>query len=342
MNDINQNDSINDVFPNLNAKPAEPPRQENTWERALIERLLSAQVKEQRAARRTKIFFRIIWLSMLALAAFFFFASSSNKESSSPHTALIRLSGVIDAQGDARAEYIIENLNQALKDNNTKGVILLINSPGGSPVQSGIIYDEIMRLRKKYPNKPIYAVVEEMCASGAYYVAAATNQIFVDKASLVGSIGVLMDGFGFVDTLKKLGVERRLLTSGEHKGMLDPFSPKKEEDLAHAKSMLTEIHEQFINAVKQGRKDKLSQNPDLFSGLFWTGSKSIELGLADGFGSVKSVARDVIKEENIVEFGSETDVLERVAKRFGAQAGQGAVQGLKSSLQTSFEGSQIR
>jgi protease-4 len=218
---------------------------------------------------------------------------------------------------------VISGLQAAFEDKNTKGVVLRINSPGGSPVQAGQINDEIRRLKTKYPNTPIYAVVEEMCASGGYYVAAAADRIYVDKASLVGSIGVLMDGFGFTGTMEKLGVERRLITAGENKGFLDPFSPMSEKQKEYAQQMLNEIHQQFIAVVKAGRGQRLKESPELFSGLVWNGTKSIELGLADALGSVDSVARDVIKAEDVVDFTREENISERLAKRFGAAMGRG-------------------
>jgi protease-4 len=240
--------------------------------------------------------------------------------SSGRHTALVELDGVIDAKGDASAEKIIGALQGAFKDKETQGVILRINSPGGSPVQSGIIYDEVRRLRGVYPNTPLYVVVEDICASGGYFVAASGDKIYVNKASLVGSIGVLMDGFGFTGGMEKLGIERRLLTAGENKGFMDPFSAVDPKQKEYALGMLNDIHQQFIGVVKQGRGKRLKDNPELFSGLVWTGQKAVELGLADGFGSVESVARDVIKAEQIVDFTSKSNPVERIAKRFGAAA----------------------
>jgi protease-4 len=236
------------------------------------------------------------------------------------HTALVELEGVIDAKSDASAEKITSALQRAFKDKNTQGVILRINSPGGSPVQSGIINDEVRRLRGVYPNTPLYVVVEDICASGGYFVAASADKIYVNKASLVGSIGVLMDGFGFTGGMEKLGVERRLLTAGENKGFMDPFSPVDAKQKDYALGMLNDIHQQFIAVVKQGRGKRLKDNPELFSGLVWTGQKAVELGLADGFGSVESVARDVIKAEPIVDYTEKSNPVERIAKRFGAAA----------------------
>jgi len=234
------------------------------------------------------------------------------------HTALVDLVGVIDARGDSSADRVTEALQNAFKNKNTAGVILRINSPGGSPVQAGIIYDEIRRLRGLYPNIPMYAVVEDICASGGYYIAAAADKIYVDKASIVGSIGVIMDGWGFTGTMEKVGVERRVLTSGENKAFLDPFAPVDEKQKRHALSMLDDIHKQFIDVVRKGRGKRLKETPDIFSGLLWTGDRSIELGLADGFGSVDYVAREVIKAEDIFDFTKKQDITERFARRFGA------------------------
>jgi protease-4 len=231
---------------------------------------------------------------------------------------LVDVVGVIDAKGDSSADRVTEALQNAFKNKNTVGVILRINSPGGSPVQAGIIYDEIRRLRGIYPNIPMYAVVEDICASGGYYIAAAADKIYVDKASIVGSIGVIMDGWGFTGTMEKLGVERRALTSGENKAFLDPFSPVDEKQKRHAQSMLDDIHKQFIDVVKKGRGKRLKETPDIFSGLLWTGDRSVELGLADGLGSVDYVAREVIKAEDIFDFTKKQDITERFARRFGA------------------------
>jgi protease-4 len=237
-------------------------------------------------------------------------------------TALVDLSGVIKAKGDANAEHVTSALQAAFEDKHTAGVILRINSPGGSPVQSGIINDEMRRLRAKYPAIPLHVVVEDVCASGGYYVAAAADKIFVDKASIVGSIGVLMDGFGFTGTMDKLGVERRLLTAGESKGFLDPFSPQNESHKDHARQMLGEIHQQFIDVVRKGRGKRLKETPEMFSGLMWSGAKSIELGLADGYGSVESVARDVINAAEVRDFTVKQNFAEKFAKQLGASAGR--------------------
>lgn len=292
---------------------------EPNWEREVIERLAAEGLKEQRRARRWGIFFKLLTFAYLTvfLLALTDWKPDTEIAEGNGHTALIEVDGVIDADGNVSAENITTSLQEAFKDQSTKGIILRINSPGGSPVQSGIIYDEIRRQRGLHPEVKVYAVVEDLCASGGYYIASAADEIYVDKASLVGSIGVIMDQFGFVGTMDKLGVERRILTSGENKAFLDPFAPMKPEHAAHAKQMLAEIHQQFIDVVKKGRGSRLKESPELFSGMFWTGAKSIELGLADHFGNVESVARDVIKAENIVDYTQKESLAERFGKRFG-------------------------
>ena len=231
--------------------------------------------------------------------------------------------------GEGSADAILPALRSAMEDDGAKALVLLINSPGGSPVQAGLVHDEILRLRKLH-DKPVYTVVEESCASAAYYIAAASDQIFVDKASLVGSIGVLINGFGFVGTLDKLGVERRLMTAGENKGFLDPFSPQSDKHREHAQKMLDQIHQQFIAVVRKGRGDRLKETPETFSGLFWTGEQAVQMGLADHLGSVDSVARDVVKAEKLIDYTNKENIAERFAKRFGAAAGQGAVAALRA------------
>ena len=292
---------------------------EANWERGLIEKLAGAALKEQRRARRWGIFFKLLGFAYLTILILLVLDWRGPEPlGAGKHTALVDVVGVIDARGDASADRVTEALQNAFKNRNTKGVILRINSPGGSPVQAGIIYDEIRRLRRVYPNIPLYAVVEDICASGGYYIAAATDKIYVDKASIVGSIGVIMDGWGFTETMEKLGVERRLLVAGENKAFLDPFSPADEKQKKYAQSMLDEIHKQFIDVVKKGRGKRLKETPEMFSGLLWTGAKSIELGLSDGYGTVDSVARDVIKAEDIVDYTQKENIAERFAKRFGA------------------------
>ncbi|EGK72787.1 MAG: S49 family peptidase [Methyloversatilis sp.] len=299
-------------------------RVDPTWERKLIERLALESVVEQRRRRRWSIFFRLVGFAYLGVLAFALIDWSAlfNQAEHRKHTALVELSGVIAPNGEASADRIISSLQSAFDDKNTQGVILKINSPGGSPVQSGIINDEIYRLRALYPDTPLYAVVEDICASGGYYVAVAADRIYVDKASIVGSIGVLMDGFGFTGLMDKVGVERRLLTAGENKGFLDPFSPQDPRQKAHAQQLLGDVHEQFIAVVRKGRGDRLKESPDMFSGLMWSGSRSIELGLADDLGSVEFVARDVVKAADIVDFTQRQNIAERFAKKFGADLGE--------------------
>src|SRR3990172_10845787 len=297
-------------------------QEEKNWERETLEKLAFSALKEQTRARRWGIFFKLltfIYVTFLLLMVLEW-RGESDLMTDNKHTALVELEGVIDAKGDASAEKITGALQSAFKDKNTQGVILRINSPGGSPVQSGIINDEVRRLRGVYPNTPLYVVVEDVCASGGYFVAVAADKIYVNKASLVGSIGVLMDGFGFTGSMEKLGVERRLLAAGENKGFMDPFSPVDTKQKEDALGMLNDIHQQFIAVVKQGRGKRLKDDPELFSGLVWTGQKAVELGLADGYGSVASVARDVIKAELIVDYTQKANPVERIAKRFGAAA----------------------
>jgi protease-4 len=293
---------------------------EKNWERDTLEKLAFSALKEQRTARRWGIFFKLLTFAYVTFLIVMVFEWRGDGDISidGKHTALIELEGVIDAKGEASAEKITSALQSAFKDKGTQGVILRINSPGGSPVQSGIINDEVGRLRGIYPNTPLYVVVEDICASGGYFVAASADKIYVNKASLVGSIGVLMDGFGFTGGMEKLGVERRLLTAGENKGFMDPFSPVDPKQKEYALGMLNDIHGQFIAVVKKGRGKRLKESPELFSGLVWTGQKAVELGLADGFGSVESVARDVIKAESIVDYTQKSNPVERIAKRFGA------------------------
>lgn len=294
--------------------------EDQNWERSVLEKVAMSALEEQRRARRWGIFFKSLTFAYLFIVLFMFLGLRGERPDGlgGRHTALVELSGVIAPNSAANEDNVINGLQDAFKDKNTAGVILRINSPGGSPVQAGAINDEIKRLRAKYPAIPLYVVVEDICASGGYYVAAAADKIFVNKASLVGSIGVLMDGFGFTGTMGKLGVERRLLTAGQNKGFMDPFSPLNPKQKAIAQQMLDEIHAQFIDVVRAGRGKRLKETPDMFSGLIWTGQKSIELGLADEMGSVESVARDVIKAENIVDFTTREGLADRLAKKFGA------------------------
>ncbi len=301
----------------------ENPNQGPQWERQLLEKIAFTTLQEQRLKRRWGIFFKLAFLAYLvAVLVLVVDWGGSEKLADGKHTALVNVRGTIDATGDASAEKINGALQSAFEDKGTAGVIMRINSPGGSPVQSGIVYDEIRRLRAKHPEIPLYVVVEDLCASGGYYIASAADKIFVDKASIIGSIGVLMDGFGFTGTMEKLGVERRLLTAGANKGFLDPFSPQDEKQKEHAQLLLSEIHKQFIEVVRKGRGTRLKETPEMFSGLMWTGSQSIGLGLADDFGTVDSVARDLIKAETVLDYSVKENIAERFAKRLGAQMGE--------------------
>ena len=289
-----------------------------------------AAIVEQRQARRWRNGIRLAWLVVVGVLIWLGMErGGAPKDVSSPHTAVVEIKGEIASGAEASADTTVSALRSAFEDKGAQGVVLLINSPGGSPVQAGIINDEIQRLKKLH-NKPIVAVVEESCASAAYYIAVAADQIYVDKASIVGSIGVLMDGFGFTGLMDKLGVERRLMTAGENKGFMDPFSPQTAKQREFAQAMLDQIHQQFIAVVKQGRGTRLKETPETFSGLFWTGQQAIDLGLADHLGNIDYVAREVIKAEELVDYTHHENVAERLVKRFGAAIGQGAVQALRS------------
>ena len=298
---------------------------DESWNRDLVNRLAFAAVDEQRRARRWSVFFKfLLALYLLALLILYMPTDWSGlSQTSTRHTALVDLKGVISDSSDASADKIISGLRDAFEDENTAGVILRANSPGGSPVQSAYIYDEINRLKGLYPDTPLYAVVTDVCASGCYYVVSAADDIYVNNSSIIGSIGVRMDSFGFVDTLEKLGVERRLYTAGDSKGFLDPFTPSKPADVAHVKLLLESIHEQFIDAVKTGRGERLKDDQQLFTGLVWTGEESLPMGLADQVGSSGYVAREVIGEEEIIEFTEKPDLLEKLTKRVGASMAQG-------------------
>ncbi len=301
------------------------------WAQQTLEKLATAALAEQRTARRWRNAIRVAWLVFLSVVVWLGLQQSgaAPTDISTPHTAVINIHGEIASGNDASAEVVVASMRAAFEDQGAKAVVLLINSPGGSPVQAGIINDEIRRL-KAIHQKPVYAVVEETCASAAYYIAVAADEIFVDKASIVGSIGVLMDGFGFTGLMDKIGVERRLLTAGENKGFLDPFSPQTEKQRAFAQAMLDQIHQQFIGVVKEGRGKRLKETPDMFSGLFWTGQRAIELGLADKLGNVDYVAREVVKAEEVVDYTRKENVAERLVKRFGASIGEGAVKAVRS------------
>ena len=301
------------------------------WERATLEKLVFATLKEQQAARRWKTFMRLVWLAIFGAFAWFIYSADKVSSSvSTPHTAVIEIRGAIASGAEASASNVVSSLISAFEDSGAQAIVLLIDSPGGSPVQAGIINDEITRLKALH-NKKVYAVVEETCASAAYYIAAAADGIYVDKASLVGSIGVLMDGFGFTGLMEKLGIERRLMTAGENKAMLDPFSPQDEEQRAYIQTMLGEIHTQFITVVKQGRGDRLKETPDTFTGLVWSGQQAVALGLADGLGSLDYVAREIVKAENIVDYTQRENLGLRLAKRFGASVGEGVFLAAKAA-----------
>ena len=306
-------------------KTAAAPGKDIAWEREMIEKMLAANLKEQRAGRRWGIFFKLVVIVMI-FALFGLMRtdlSSSETVPAEPHAALIRISGPILGDSKVSAENVIKAVQKAFAEKNTVGIILRINSPGGSPVQAGRIHDEILRLRQVYPNKPLHVVVDEVCASGGYYIAVAADNIYVDKASVVGSIGVMINGFGFTELINKIGVERRLLTSGKNKGFMDPFSPQNEQQKQYAQNLIDEVHQQFITVVKNGRGDRLAKNSDVFSGLIWTGSKAIELGLADELGNVDSVARNVLKTQSIVDYTEEERLSERLFKRLGVSMGEG-------------------
>lgn len=289
------------------------------WQQSVLEKLAGSALQEQRTARRWNTFFKaLFFIYLLVLLLMGAGLIGGGKSTSGSHSALIDIAGVIDAGGEVNADAVMASLHDAYDDENTKGIILRINSPGGSPVQSGIINDEIHRQKQLHPDIPVYAVVEDICASGGYYIAVAADSIYVDKGSIVGSIGVLMDGYGFTETMKKLGVERRLLTAGENKAMLDPFSEKNPKHVAFAQSMLNQIHEQFKTVVREGRGNRLKETPEIFSGLFWSGEESIKLGLADAYGSADFVAREVIRHETIVDYTYQEDFASRLAKKVGA------------------------
>ena len=298
-----------------------------SWERAVLEKVALKALDEQRRARQWNALFRLLWLifAFLILSAWLGWIGRPDKDSlttpSTRHTALVDLEGVIAPDSKASADKIIKALNRAFKDSGTQGVVLRINSPGGSPVQSGYINDEMRRLRAKYPNTPLYVVVQDLCASGGYYVAVAADRIYVDKASLVGSIGVIIGSFGFVEAMGKLGIERRAYTSGENKDFLDPFAPENPQHREHALKMIAEIHQQFVKVVRQGRGARLKEAPDTFSGLIWTGEKSVELGLADALGGLEYVARDVIKAERVVDYSPKDNIFETLTERFGSRFG---------------------
>ena len=290
------------------------------WERGLIEKLATEALKEQRRARRWGIFWKVLTFAYITVVIVMAVDWKDGDSKGGKHTAVIDIRGVIGPGTDSSADKVMLALQAAFKDKNTQGVVLRINSPGGSPVQAQSIFDEMKRLRQKHPDTPLYAVVEDLCASGGYYVAAAADKIYVAKGSIVGSIGVRMDSFGVVGLMEKLGVERRLITAGKNKALLDPFLPLEESHRQIAIELINEIHGQFVSAVKEGRGKRLKETPDMFSGLIWSGAKSVELGLADAFGGLDYVAREVIKAENIVDYTQKENIAEKFARRFGAGA----------------------
>ena len=295
-----------------------------------LERAVRELVADRRSERHWRLFFRLAWFALFVAVAWVMLARTGPAiQVSKPHTALIEIRGEIAADSDASAEALVAALKSAFEDRGAQAIVLRINSPGGSPVQSGIVNDELLRLKALH-DKKVYAVVEELCASGAYYIAVAADEIYVDKASLVGSIGVLMDGFGFTGLMDKLGVERRLLTAGQNKGMLDPFSPQDAAQTAYAQALIEQVHRQFIDVVKKGRGDRLKASDEVFSGLFWNGEEAVRLGLADKLGNLDHVAREVVKAEEIVDYTPRENLAERVAKRFGAAVGEGAVRALRA------------
>ena len=313
------------------AAPAPVADTVNTPALALTVQTLARELMaERRTDRHWRIFFRLSWLGLVLLVLWLLVADRVHHSApTTPHTALVELRGEIAADSEASAEQLMAGLRNAFEDKGARAVVLRINSPGGSPVQAGIINDEIRRLKVLHQKK-VYAVVEEVCASGAYYVAVAADEIYVDKASIVGSIGVLMDGFGFNGLMDKLGIERRLLTAGDNKGMLDPFTAQNPKQRAYAQAMIDQIHQQFIQVVRDGRGKRLKESPDTFSGLFWNGEEAIKLGLADHFGTLDFVAREVVKAEEVIDYTPRENVAERLAKRFGAAMGTGAVRALRS------------
>ncbi|MEY2706869.1 MAG: signal peptide peptidase SppA [Pseudomonadota bacterium] len=304
---------------------------EKVWERQALEHLLLENLKEQRRGRRWRTAVRLMTLVVfVGLAINLFDLDWGGKSALGKHTALVDLQGEIAPDSKASADAINASLKAAFESHESVGVILRINSPGGSPVQSGIIHDEILRLRAKHPEKPLHVVVEEICASGGYYVAVAGDKIFVDKASLVGSVGVIMSGFGVTGLMDKLGIERRAITAGKNKALLDPFSKEDPKQKAFVQDMLSEVHQQFIKVVRDGRGDRLKETPDMFSGLVWNGARSVELGLTDALGTVDGVAREVFKAPEVVDYTMKDNLAERVAKRFGAAMGESVAKVMSS------------
>ena len=306
-----------------------PPAASPAGVNLTLERVARELMRDRRSERRWRIFFRLAWFALVLAVAYALLVQRGPAVApTGPHTALIEVRGEIGAESEANAEDLVAALRTAFEDRYAQALVLRINSPGGSPVQAGIVNDELRRLKAKH-GKRVYAVVDEMCASGAYYIAVGADEIFVDKASLVGSIGVLMSGFGFTGLMDKMGIERRLLTAGENKGMLDPFSPQNEKHRAHAQAMIDQVHQQFIKVVRDGRGKRLKETPETFSGLFWNGEEAVRMGLADQFGNLDHVARDIVKAEEVIDYTPKENVAERLAKRFGASAGAGAMRALR-------------
>jgi len=306
-----------------------PPPAPAVGENLTLERVARELMRDRRSERRWRVFFRMAWFALVLAVAYALLVQRGPAVApTGPHTALIEVRGEIGPESEANAEDIVAALRAAFEDRYAQALVLRINSPGGSPVQAGIVNDELRRLKAKH-GKRVYAVVDEMCASGAYYIAVGADEIFVDKASLVGSIGVLMSGFGFTGLMDKMGIERRLLTAGENKGMLDPFSPQNEKHRAHAQAMIDQVHQQFIKVVRDGRGKRLKETPETFSGLFWNGEEAVRMGLADRFGNLDHVARDIVKAEEVIDYTPKENVAERLAKRFGASAGAGAMRALR-------------
>lgn len=299
-------------------------KREPGWERDVIEKLALAAINEQAKARRWSIIFKsLVFAYVIILSGVVLYPKlSQDIGSGKDHTAVVDVVGMIAEGKEANADSIIESLRDAVKDKHTKGIILHANSPGGSPVQSSYVYEEIRKIKKEHPNLPIYAVVSDICASGCYFIVSASDKIFVNPSSLVGSIGVLMDGFGFVDVMQKLGIERRLLTAGTHKAMLDPFSPTKADETHYVQGLLNQVHQQFIGAVKAGRGDRLKETPDMFSGLVWSGEEGVKLGIVDGVGNQDYVAKELIGAETLVDFSRQERLLDKIAGKLGASFGQ--------------------
>lgn len=333
---MNPNDDLPPAIPDpqVEGEPAPSSAQAAASHSAfepLMAQFARDYLADRRSERRWRVFFRLAWLSLVVVVLWTLFVEQrQGTPPLTPHTALVEVRGEIAVDSEASAELLLSGMKSAFEDQGAQAVVLRINSPGGSPVQSGIIHDEILRLKAKH-DKKVYVVVEEMCASGAYYIAAAADEIFVDKASVVGSIGVLMDGFGYSGLMSKLGVERRLITAGENKGMLDPFSPEDPKQRAYAQAMIEQIHRQFIDVVKKGRGQRLKETPETFSGLYWNGEEAVKLGLADQLGNLDYVAREVVKAEEVIDYTPHPNIAERLAKRFGAGMGESMVKALRAA-----------